>query len=225
MALGTAASSQHAQPETAQASSVAPPGDKKPESCERRSGPDTSTCDKEWETIAGVFAQPEKVPLCVPGFEDMDCQQDTFLITRNDDAQWNDVDQVDVEDGNEIISENSPDEAVWENTEQIISKDTLTSDELEAMDTMDDQQDPAPAIDRRWGKFVWNTEKEDGLYNDFITNHASCGLRCHLTISIELHQGRRRTMKEMSRHERRLCLASMLSMALPAVFEKGSYAK
>lgn len=72
---------------------------------------------------------------------------------------------------------------------------------------------------------MWDGEKEDGLYNDFMTGHASCGLRCHLNISKELYQGRRRTMKEMSRHERRLCLASMLSMALPAVVEKGAHAK
>ncbi|GAU94656.1 hypothetical protein RvY_06388 [Ramazzottius varieornatus] len=70
----------------------------------------------------------------------MDFQEDTFPITQNDDAQWKDVDQVKVEDRNRIISEDSPDEAVWDNMEQIISGDSLTSDELEVMDTNDNQQ-------------------------------------------------------------------------------------
>ncbi|GAU96893.1 hypothetical protein RvY_08264 [Ramazzottius varieornatus] len=70
----------------------------------------------------------------------MDSQQDTFLITLNDNAQWKDDDQVDVEDGSGIISENSPDEAVWQNMKQITSENTLRSDELEATDTNDNQQ-------------------------------------------------------------------------------------
>ncbi|GAV05810.1 hypothetical protein RvY_15885 [Ramazzottius varieornatus] len=95
MALGTAASGQHAQPEIVRGATSRQATEREadltlPPAVIYRHNLKHQTMKMTKMEIIRIripIFQPAKVPLCVHGFEDMDFQQDTFLIARNDDAQ------------------------------------------------------------------------------------------------------------------------------------------